>query len=135
MIAAKHYKYNYHPLISPKIFFEKMVQTNNELCSCIEENTFENNFYISIRNEIITLLKKINTSIENNSSTYYMSLLYIDKIFTSKDFDEYLKECSKYRYQINPEIKKCILSYLSVVLLFQQNLMKMTPTSQGRTHF
>ena len=53
MIAAKHYKYNYHPLISPKIFFEKMVQSNNEF----EENSFENDFYISMRIEIITLLK------------------------------------------------------------------------------
>ena len=129
MIAAKHYKYNYHPLISPKIFFEKMVQTNNELCSCIEENTFENNFYISIRNEIITLLKKINTSIENNSSTYYMSLLYIDKIFTSKDFDEYLKECSKYRYQINPEIKKMY------IVLSVSSLIVSTKFNENDPHF
>lgn len=118
MIAAKHYKYNYHPQISPKIFFEKMVQSNNELSSSIEENTFQNNFYISIRNEIITLLKKINTTIENNSSTYYMSLLYIDKIFTSQDFNEYIKECSKYKYQINSEIKKMyiILSISSLIV-------------------
>ena len=129
MIAAKHYKYNYHPLISPKIFFEKMIQTNNELCSCIEENTFENNFYISIRNEIITLLKKINTSIENNSSTYYMSLLYIDKIFTSKDFDEYLKECSKYRYQINPEIKKMY------IVLSVSSLIVSTKFNENDPHF
>ena len=108
MIAAKHYKYNYHPLISPKIFFQKMVQSNNEF----EENTFENDFYISMRNEIIILLKKINTSIENNSSTYYMSLLYIDKIFTSQDFNEYIKECSKYKYQINSEIKKMYKLFL-----------------------
>ena len=129
MIAAKHYKYNYHPLISPKIFFEKMVQSNNESGPCIEENTFQNNFYISIRNEIITLLKKINTSIENNSSTYYMSLLYIDKIFTSQDFDEYIKECSKYKYQINSEIKKMY------IVLSVSSLIVSTKFNENDPHF
>jgi len=129
MIAAKHYKYNYHPLISPKIFFEKMVQSNNESGPCIEENTFQNNFYISIRNEIITLLKKINTSIENNSSTYYMSLLYIDKIFTSQDFDEYIKECSKYKYQINSEKKKMY------IVLSVSSLIVSTKFNENDPHF
>ena len=125
MIAAKHYKYNYHPLISPKIFFEKMVQSNNEF----EENSFENDFYISMRIEIITLLKKINTSIENNSSTYYMSLLYIDKIFTSQDFNEYIKECSKYKYQINSEIKKMY------IILSVSSLIVSTKFNENDPHF
>ena len=106
-----------------------MVQSNNESGPCIEENTFENNFYISIRNEIITLLKKINTSIENNSSTYYMSLLYIDKIFTSQDFDEYIKECSKYKYQINSEIKKMY------IVLSVSSLIVSTKFNENDPHF
>ena len=102
-----------------------MVKSNNEF----EENTFENDFYISMRYEIITLLKKINTSIENNSSTYYMSLLYIDKIFTSQDFNEYIKECSKYKYQINSEIKKMY------IILSVSSLIVSTKFNENDPHF
>ena len=92
-----------------------MIKINNELDNnSTEEKTFHNNYYNSIRNEIIILLKKINTSFENNSSTYYLSLIYIDIIFNSLDFNEYIKNNDNYEFQINSEIKKKIYYFIGV---------------------
>lgn len=125
MVALKHYKYNYKPEISPKSFFEKMIKSNKEFDSLTNSNSFQNDFYSSIRSEITGLVKKINSTIENNSSTYYLSLLYIDKIFRTKDFYEYLKEYNKYKYQINSENKKIYIilsiSCLIIASKFNEN--------------
>ena len=76
-----------------------MILSNRELDIPKTENSFNNIYFISIRNDIITLLKKINSSFENSSSTYYLSLFYVDNIFNLPDFNEYLKKYYKYEYQ------------------------------------
>ena len=76
-----------------------MILSNRELDISKTENSFHNIYFISIRNDIITLLKKINSSFENSSSTYYLSLFYVDNIFNLPDFNEYLKKYYKYEYQ------------------------------------
>ena len=117
MITTKHYKFNYKPEISPKIFLEKMILSNKELNDMTSKrSSYQNNNYISFRNEIIILLKKINSTIENNSSTYYLSLYYIDNIFACQEFNNYINEYYKYKYQINSEMKK-IYIILSVTCL------------------
>lgn len=59
MVALKHYKYNYKPEMSPKSFFEKMIKSNKEFDSLTNPNSFQNDFYNSIRSEITGLIKKL----------------------------------------------------------------------------
>ena len=96
-ITSKHYKYNYKPELSPKELFKKMVLSNKEPLELKQELNIkkENTFYTSIRKDITTLLKKINSSFENSSSTYYLSIYYLDKIFNLPNINEYL---NKYEY-------------------------------------
>lgn len=103
-----------------------MISSNKELVSISSKvNYDQNNDFISIRNEIIVLLKKINSSIDNNSSTYYLSLFYIDNIFSSEDFNVFIKEYFKYKIQIQSEIKKIYIilaiSCLIIATKFNEN--------------
>ena len=76
-----------------------MILSNKELEALKSENSFQNIYFISIRNDLIILLKKINSSFENSSSTYYLSLFYADDIFNLPDFNEFLKKYYKKEYQ------------------------------------
>ena len=84
-----------------------MILSNKELKS---ENSFQNIYFNFFRKDITILLKKINSSFENSSSTYYLSLFYADNIFNLPEFNEFLK--NYYEYQ-----KKRILIILSVCCL------------------
>ena len=103
-----------------------MISSNEEIANITSRaNLYYNIDYISIRNEIIILLKKINTSIDNNSSTYYLSLFYIDNIFSSEDFNKYLNSYYHYKYQNSSEIKKIYIilaiSCLIIATKFNEN--------------
>ena len=74
--------------------------------------SFQNIYYYSIRNEIITLLKKINSSFENSSATYYLSLYYADKTFNLPNFNEELKKYYKYEFKT-----KTLYTILSICCL------------------
>ena len=95
----KHFRYNYKPELAPRDLFNKMILSNKELDISKSENSFQNIYFNSVRKDIIILLKKINSSFENSSSTYFLSLFYADNIFNLPDFNEYLKKYYKYEYQ------------------------------------
>ena len=113
-----------------------MIKLNNELDNNSgEEKTFQNTYYNSIRNEIIILLKKINSLLENNSSTYYLSLIYIDKIFNSLDFNEYIKNNYNDKYQINSEIKKIYIILSISCLLIATKYNENDPHFPGNANY
>ena len=87
-----------------------MILSNKEMDISKSENSFHNIYFDSFRKDMIILLKKINFSFENSSSTYYLSLFYADNIFNLPEFNEFLK--NYYEYQ-----KKRIYIILSVCCL------------------
>ena len=52
----------------------------------------ENKLYFENRKKIKNLIKNINTCLDNNSSTFFLSLFYMDLIFENYSIEEILKE-------------------------------------------
>ena len=117
----KHIKYNYPCELSPQKLCHEMIASNslirlNELHSSIF-NIRRNRIYLEKRREIKTLLKNMNTNLDNNSSTYFLALLYTDLIFQNYSLEEiFLNTNNINRY--NPSssssrnvfpIKQCLL--------------------------
>ena len=94
-MALRHFKYTYNAHIPPKLIISKMLQANIVEGFC-QDNTkiaidFEskkNKLYFSLRKQLKNLMKKINSYIENNSQTYFLTLYYMDLIFTHKDLQK-----------------------------------------------
>ena len=108
-----------------------MILSNKELLDISSENIFQNIYYISIRNDLAVLLKKINSSFENSSSTYYLSLFYADNIFNLPHFNEYLKKYYKYEYQT----KKIYIILSDCYLIFATKFNENDPHFPGAFNF
>ena len=63
-------------------FFDNDIQIRTDL------NIERNRIYFSRRKELKNLMKSINNYLDNNSQTLFLSLYYMDIIFTHKDFEE-----------------------------------------------
>ena len=68
-----------------------MIQSNNIVPS-ITNKREENKLYFENRKKIKNLIKNINTCLDNNSSTFFLTLFYMDLIFENYSIDEILKE-------------------------------------------
>ena len=116
----KHIKYNYQCELSPINICQNMILSNNE----IPENAgnITNKIYLEKRKEIKTLLKNMNTSLDNNSSTFFLSLLYTDLIFNNYTLEEIFTDNTNInRYSFSSDnvflIKKCLLIALSCLVV------------------
>ena len=94
-MTARHFKYTYKSEIPPKIIFSRMKETNiddsyidNNESNRVNLNIERNRIYFSRRKEIKNLMKLVNTHINNNSQTLFLTLYYMDIIFTHKDLEK-----------------------------------------------
>ena len=114
---SKHIKYNYPCELSPITLCQEMISSN----SLIPLNTYNSSknktkIYFEKRKEIKTLLKNMNTSLDNNSSTYFLALLYSDLIFQNYSLEEiFLTNNTISRYNLSSSsqkifpVKQCLL--------------------------
>ena len=51
------------------------------------ENNFVNIEYLKNRNKLLNFLRNINYKLDFNSQTFYLSLIYLDKIFEKNDIN------------------------------------------------
>ena len=105
-MAARHFKYTYNSEIPPKTILSKMLKTNIddnyidiEYPNIVDLNIERNRFYFSKRKELKNLMKSINSHIDNNSQTLFLTLYYMDIIFTHKDLE---KVFYSHFYTFNP---------------------------------
>ena len=116
---SKHIKYNYPCELSPITLCQEMIASNRSI-------PLSNNFpsknktkiYFEKRKEIKTLLKNMNMGLDNNSSTYFLALLYTDLIFQNYSLEEiFLSDNIISRYDLSSSsstqkifpIKQCLL--------------------------
>ena len=116
----KHIKYNYPCELSPIKLCQEMISSN---ASAPLNNSFNSSpkndkskTYFENRKEIKNLLKNMNTCLDNNSSTYFLALLYTDLIFqnySSKEIFEDNHILSRYNTSSASRevfaIKQCLL--------------------------
>ena len=107
----KHIKYNYQCELSPISLCKKMISSNNQIPE--KASNIQNKTYFEKRKEIKTLLKNMNTSLDNNSSTFFLSLFYTDFIFTNYALEEIFRDDMN-RYSITSSehifsVKQCLL--------------------------
>ena len=116
---TKHIKYNYPCELSPITLCQEMISSNSQ----IPLNTRQINvskitkIYFEKRKEIKNLLKNMNTGLDNNSSTYFLALLYADLIFQNYSLEEiFPNENSTSRYNSSSSsqqkifpLKHCLL--------------------------
>ena len=86
-MAARHFKYKYSPEIPPKTVLEKMLK-GNIYDNNIDINNERNRIYFNRRRELKSLMKAINSHIDNNSQSLFLALYYMDIIFTNEDLEE-----------------------------------------------
>ena len=105
----KHIKYNYPCELSPIILCQEMISSNSQ----IPINTRQINLnrktkiYFEKRKEIKTLLKNMNMGLDNNSSTYFLALLYADLIFQNYSLEEiFLNDSTISRYNSSSSSQK-----------------------------
>ena len=55
-----------------------------------------NKIYFENRKEIKNLIKNINTCLDNNSSTFFLSIFYMDLIFENYTFEEIMSESNTF---------------------------------------
>ena len=88
-MAARHFKYIYSPEIPPKTVLANMLKSNNLYDNNILDlNNERNRLYFNRRRELKYLMKAINSHIDNNSQSLFLTLYYMDIIFTNKDLEE-----------------------------------------------
>ena len=94
-MASRHFKYTYNNEIPPKTVFSKMIRANiddsfpeNNVQSKIDFNNERNKIYFSRRKELKNLMKSINSHLDNNSQSYFLTLYYMDLIFTHPDLEK-----------------------------------------------
>ena len=93
-MAARHFKYTYDSELPPKGIFAKMIKSNMEDSFPdsnaeykIDLNNERNKLYFSRRKELKNLMKSINSYLDNNSQSYFLTLYYMDSIFTNPDLE------------------------------------------------
>ena len=93
-MAARHFKYTYNSEIPPRVILSKMLTTNiddnylyNNQSFIIDLNIEKNRRYFNRRKELKNLMKSINSHIDNNSQSLFLTLYYMDIIFTHKDLE------------------------------------------------
>ena len=93
-MAARHFKYTYENELPPKGIFSKMIKSNiedslpdNNVEYKIDLNNERNKLYFSRRKELRNLMKSINSYLDNNSQSYFLTLYYMDLIFTNPDLE------------------------------------------------
>jgi hypothetical protein len=93
-MAARHFKYTYDSELPPKGIFAKMIKSNmednfpdNNVEFKIDLNNERNKLYFSRRKELKNLMKSINSYLDNNSQSYFLTLYYMDLIFTNPDLE------------------------------------------------
>ena len=93
-MAARHFKYTYENELPPKGIFAKMIKSNmednfpdNNVEFKIDLNNERNKLYFSRRKELKNLMKSINSYLDNNSQSYFLTLYYMDLIFTNPDLE------------------------------------------------
>ncbi len=94
-MAARHFKYIYNSEIPPKTILSKMLKgniddnyINNNQSNKIDLNIARNKIYFNRRRELKSLMKSINSHIDNNSQSLFLTLYYMDVIFTHKDLEK-----------------------------------------------
>ena len=86
---SKHIKYNYPCELSPITLCQEMISSNRLIpLNSHSSSKSKTKIYFEKRKEIKTLLKNMNTSLDNNSSTYFLALLYADLIFQNYSLEE-----------------------------------------------
>ena len=94
-MAARHFKYTYNSEIPPKTILSRMLATNvddnyvyKDLPFKIDLNNENNKRYFNHRKELKNLMKSVNSHIDNNSQSLFLTLYYMDMIFTNKDLEQ-----------------------------------------------
>ena len=94
-MAARHFKYTYNSEIPPKTVLSRMLRANidnsyfdNNESNRMNMNIERNRIYFSRRKELKNLMKSVNSHIDNNSQTFFLTLYYMDLIFTNKDLEK-----------------------------------------------
>ena len=116
----KHIKYNYPCELSPLKLCHEMISSNSysPLNNSFNANSknVKSNIYFENRREIKNLLKNMNTSLDNNSSTYFLALLYTDLIFQNYSLKEIFEDnhiISRYNSSSTSRevfpVKQCLL--------------------------
>ena len=87
---TKHIKYNYPCELSPITLCQEMISSNSQIPLNIRQinRSKTTKIYFEKRKEIKNLLKNMNTGLDNNSSTYFLALLYADLIFQNYSLEE-----------------------------------------------
>ena len=93
-MAARHFKYTYNSELPPRNILSKMIKANlddsfpdNNTQKKIDFTNERNKLYFSRRKELKNLMKSINSHLDNNSQSYFLTLYYMDLIFTSPDLE------------------------------------------------
>lgn len=93
-MAARHFKYTYSSELPPKSILSKMIKTNlddsypdNNAQKKIDFTNERNKLYFSRRKELKNLMKSINSHLDNNSQSYFLTLYYMDLIFTNPNLE------------------------------------------------
>ena len=92
-MTARHFKYTYNSEMPPKTVLSRMLTANIDDNFKIQENKIDLNIeknrrYFNKRKELKNLMKSINSHIDNNSQSLFLTLYYMDLIFTHKDLEK-----------------------------------------------
>ena len=92
-MAARHFKYTYNSEIPPKTVLSRMLTANiddnyKNIDNKIDLNIEKNRRYFNRRKELKNLMKSVNSHIDNNSQSLFLTLYYMDLIFTHKDLEK-----------------------------------------------
>jgi hypothetical protein len=93
-MAARHFKYTYNSELPPRNILSKMIKANlddslpdNNTQKTIDFTNERNKLYFSRRKELKNLMKSINSHLDNNSQSYFLTLYYMDLIFTNPNLE------------------------------------------------
>ena len=88
--CLKHYKYNYKIELSP-IEIEKKMRENT--IDNYKNNNFENidNIYLEKRKNLFSLIYKTSLKMNFRSQTYFLSIYYLDVIFSNEESIKIIK--------------------------------------------
>ena len=96
-----------------------MLTVNEPLKNGIDLNSGKNKIYFSRRKQLKNLMKSINSFIDFNSQTYFLTLYYMDLIFTHKDLEKifYSHFNLWYQYPIPTDLQMSNYVLLSLTCL------------------
>ena len=126
-------KYTYKADLSPINLLNSIIKNNENQLLNISRNENPNS-YFQKRHELKALIKNINSQIDNNSSTYFLSLYYMDLIFIDesleKNFYSYFSQ-NDYNFGYN---NKNEMSKKSFVLLSLACLITASKFNENDPH-